>query len=150
MERSRALPIAVLCAVAAASCGGAAVAPTAVASIGGDYATAVSLGQNGCGDVRVEPRTTRVDHAPGATTFRMTHGGISWSATLAPGGGFTTHTATVSDAASGTSSTLRAAGRFSASGFEADVTVAQQSGAGACSYAVHWTGTKSGAPNVLP
>lgn len=55
---------------------------------------------------------------------------------------------TFSDATS--SQTVHIEGRFLVSGLEAVVTVDQTAPTPACRYRVSWTGTKSGAPNVIP
>jgi hypothetical protein len=142
--------------IALAACGGggstpaAATPPTAtVISVGGDYTTAVALGENTCGpQVAVAPLPTRVDHAPGASQIRLTHG-LTYAGTLAADGAFTTDAQTVTDALG--AQTIRIAGRFHRTGFDAVASVSvQPPAAAACRYAVQWTGTKQGAPNVIP
>jgi hypothetical protein len=118
-------------------------------AVGGDYTMAVELTENTCGAVTVLPLPTRVTHTPGATQFQLTHGPATYTGTLdATGGGFRTAVRTFSDAAS--SQTVHIEGRFVATGLEAVVTVDQTSPAPACRYLVRWTGTKQGAPNVIP
>jgi hypothetical protein len=113
-----------------------------VLSVGGDYAMTVALTSNDCGAVTVLPLPTRVDHTPGATRFRLTHGPNTFDGSVAADGTFTTDQATLSDG-----STIVIAGRFSVSGLEATATVSQP---GPCRYVVRWTGAKQGSPNVIP
>jgi hypothetical protein len=141
--------------VSLAACGGGGTTGPSggsgpVLSVGGDYAMAVELTENSCGPVTVLPLATRVAHTPGALQFQLTHGPNTYSGTFdAPTGGqFRTAARTFSDAAS--SQTVHIQGRFVATGLEAVVTVDQTSPAPACRYLVRWTGTKTGAPNVVP
>ena len=139
--------------LAACGGGGSASTPSApstpVLSVGGDYTTAVALTENSCGpQVTVAALPTRVEHVAGATQMRLTHG-LTYTGTVAADGAFSTDTQTVTDAL-GTQS-IRVAGRFTRTGFDAVATVAvQPPTAAACRYAVQWTGTKQGAPNVIP
>ena len=117
-------------------------------AVGGDYTMAVALSENTCGAVQVAALPTRVEHAPGAMTFRLTHG-LTYTGTLSSDGAFTTDAQTVTDALG--AQTVRVAGRFTRNGLEALASVAVQPPSGAaCRYAVQWTGTKQGAPNVIP
>ena len=122
---------------------------TPVRSVGGDYTMAVELTENGCGAVTVLPLPTRVAHSPGAMQFDLTHG-ATYSGTFdgAGGGAFRTAARTFSDA--GSSQVVHIEGRFTVTGLEAVVTVDQSAPAPACRYLVRWTGTKVGAPNVIP
>jgi hypothetical protein len=118
--------------------------------VGGDYAIAVALAENTCGAVTVLPLPTRVAHTPGAEQFQLTHGPNTYTGTFdAAGGGlFRTVARTFADATS--SQTVHIQGRFLTTGLEAEVTVDQTAPAPACRYLVRWTGTKQGAPNVIP
>jgi hypothetical protein len=117
-------------------------------AVAGDYTMAVALTDNTCGTVQVAALPTRVEHTPGATQFRLTHG-LTYAGTLANDGSFTTDAQTVTDTVG--AQTVRVTGRFSRTGLEALASVAVQPPAGAaCRYAVQWTGTKQGAPNVIP
>jgi hypothetical protein len=149
----RTLACVVLLAALAGCGGGGGGTPTPssrVIQVAGTYPTAVTLGENSCGTVTVMPNPTVVAHTPGATRVTLTHVGTSYSGPLAADGTFTTEAVTVRDSA-GTASTIRIAGRFSATGFDAQVTVDVQPASGAaCRYIVRWVGTKDGAPNVLP
>ena len=138
-----------------ASCGGGggAASPTPTSSstliaVAGDYTMAVALTENTCGAVQVAALPTRVEHTPGATQFRLTHG-LTYAGTLSNDGAFTTDAQTVTDSVG--AQTVRVTGRFTRTGLEAlaSVTVQPPTGA-ACRYAVQWTGTKQGAPNVIP
>jgi hypothetical protein len=154
MSRAGRLAVACLASALAAACGGAGgPTPTpsaAVIQVGGTYPTAVALGENTCGPVTVLPNTTTVTHTPGAVRVILTHAGTRYSGSLSPDGTFSTDAVTVRDS-TGTASTIRIAGRFTASGFEALVTVDVQPATGAaCRYVVRWTGTKEGPPNILP
>jgi hypothetical protein len=138
-----------------ASCGGGggAATPTPTSSstliaVAGDYTMAVALTENTCGAVQVAALPTRVEHTPGAMQFRLTHG-LTYAGTLANDGSFTTDAQTVTDSLG--AQTVRVTGRFTRTGLEALASVALQPPAGAaCRYAVQWTGTKQGAPNVIP
>jgi hypothetical protein len=131
--------------------GGSGPTPSApVIQVAGTYPTAVTLGENSCGAVTVLPNPTVVAHAPGATRVTLTHAGTSYSGALSADGSFSTDAVTVRDS-TGAASTIRIVGRFSTTGFDAQVTVDVQPAAGAaCRYVVRWVGTKDGAPNVLP
>jgi hypothetical protein len=144
--------------IALAGCGGGGGGGTAgptppatpVRSVGGDYTMVVALGENGCGVVTVQPLPTRVTHTPGASQFQLTHGPGNYTGTFdePTGGAFRTQAVTFADAT--TSQTVHIQGRFTGSGLEAVVTVDQSAPAPACRYLVNWTGTKVGAPNVIP
>jgi hypothetical protein len=141
-----------LAAIALAGCGGdgGAAGPTAVVrSVGGDYTMAVELGENGCGGVAVLPLPTRVTHTPGASQFQILHGPGTYTGAFddSAGGAFRTQAQVFSDGVS--SQTVHIQGSFRATGLDAVVTV-DQTAPTACRYLVRWTGTKSGAPNVIP
>jgi hypothetical protein len=153
--RRRRMPGLMLAGVLAACGGGGSPTPTTpsgpsapVIAVAGDYTTVVALTENTCGQVTVAGLPTRVEHMPGATQFRLTHG-LTYAGTLAADGMFTTDSQTVTDALG--AQTIRVTGRFTRTGFDAVASVAvQPPSAGACRYAVQWTGTKQGAPNVIP
>jgi hypothetical protein len=137
-----------------AACGGGGTPegptnPQPVRSVGGDYTMAVELTENSCGPVTVLPLPTRVAHSPGAMQFELTHG-VAYSGTFdaANGGAFRTAARTFSDA--GSSQVVHIEGRFIVTGLEAVATVDQSAPTPACRYLVRWTGTKVGAPNVIP
>lgn len=119
-----------------------------VLSVGGDYAMAVVLAENGCGAVTVLPLPTRVVHTAGAAQFQLVHGPGTYDGTVDPDGRFRTAPRTFADSAS--SQTVAIEGRFLAAGLDATVTVDQSAPPPACRYVVRWTGTKTGAPNVIP
>jgi hypothetical protein len=134
--------------VASASCGETAGPGTI--RVGGTYTTAVTLGQNSCGSVTVQPLGTTVEHEAGATSFTLTHGPVTYQGTLEASGAFTTAPRTVSGG--GGVSTLRIVGRFTTTGFTATVTVDvdRPDPQPSCQYIVEWVGTKVGEPNVVP
>jgi len=141
---------ALLLGLGAWTCGGSGGSPAAATqiSVGGAYSMAVALVQSDCAGVEVTALPTRVDHAPGATRFQLTHGPVTYTGTLAADGRFTTEPITVTDAR-GSISSIVLVGQFTTVGFEADATVAEQ-GPPPCRYVVHWIGTKQGPPNVIP
>jgi hypothetical protein len=136
--------IVVLCGCGGGGGGGTPTGPRSI-SVGGDYALAVALTENDCGSVTVQPLPTRVEHTPGAARLRLTHGPNTFDGSVSPDGTFTTDPRTLSDGAG--TLVLTVAGRFTSSGLDALATVALSR---PCRYVVRWTGTKQGAPNVLP
>jgi hypothetical protein len=132
------------------ACGGgsspnASSAMDAPPTVFGDYDVAVALQQNDCGTaVTVLPQATVVHQTPGAGTFNLTHGGLALAGSVARDGAFTTAPVSVADPLG--PATLTVAGRFSATGFEATVTVAVT---GRCRYLVGWSGRNRTRANVL-
>lgn len=118
-------------------------------SVGGTYATVVSLTANTCGSsITVQNNNTVITHTAGALNFGMQHG-VSYTGHLATSGHFTTDNALFADA-TGTSN-LTVTGDFSTTGLVADVTVAvTRNTPPNCTYSVHWIGTKQGSANVIP
>ena len=144
----------VLMTVLAGGCGGGGTPPpggaTPVIQVGGTYPTAVALVENDCGSVTVQPNITTVGHTPGATRLTLTHAATTYNGSLLPDGSFTTDPMDLRDT-DGSTLTVRITGRFNTTGFDAAVTVDVLRTAGTrCRYVVRWTGTKQGAPNVLP
>jgi len=140
-------------AVALGACGGSSSPATPAApvlSVGGTYSVAVALGQNTCGPVTVATQPTSVTHTPGANRFTLVHGSNGFAGSVSTDGSFTTDPLALNDAGSALSVVLR--GRFSTTGLTATVTVdvVRPAPAPACRYLVQWTGTKQGAPNVIP
>jgi hypothetical protein len=118
--------------------------------VAGTYPTAVALAANDCGPVTVLPMTTTVLHDPGASQLSLIHANITYMGTLSPDGAFTTSPLALPDA-EGTILTIGLSGRFESDGFDATVTVdVRRSNGSRCQYVVDWTGTKQGAPNVIP
>lgn len=119
--------------------------------VGGQYATAVTLTEDTCGGTRVAPLPTIVAHNPGDTRFTLTHGGTTYAGTLSADGSFRTDNLTLTDAA-GSALSIAIEGRFAVQGFDANVAVAVRRATAPrdCRYAVHWVGSKQGAPNVIP
>ena len=154
MRLGTALPVLAGLLAAAAGCGGGSsgTAPTpAGLQVGGQYATAVTLAEDGCGGTAVQSLPTTVTQEPGQTRFTLAHGSLTYSGTLARDGSFRTDSRTASDA-SGATLTIDIQGRFSTQGFEATVDVAVDRSAPTpdCAYQVRWVGTKQGAPNIIP
>jgi hypothetical protein len=121
-----------------------------VLSVGGAYSVAVTLGSNTCGPVTVAPQPTSVTHTPGASRFSLVHGANTFAGSVAGDGAFTTDPLNLADGATALTVTLQ--GRFTTSGLQATATVVMRPPAPApsCQYTVAWTGTKQGAPNVIP
>src|SRR6185503_6300503 len=128
--------------LAACGGGGGATGPASgpsatLIAVAGDYTMVVALTENTCGTVQVAALPTRVEHTPGATQFRLTHG-LTYAGTLANDGSFTTDAQTVTDSLG--AQTVRVTGRFTRTGLEALASIAVQPPAGAaCRYAVQWT-----------
>lgn len=137
-----------------ASCGGGATPPSttpsqaAVPQVGGSYDVQVRLQQNDCPVApTIQAQPTTVTHTAGASSFTLVHGGLTASGSVARDGVFTTQALAVQDSQG--PATLTMAGRFTASGLDATVTVNVTAPSGACRYLVGWTGSKQGPPNVL-
>jgi hypothetical protein len=145
---------AVAVSVLLSACGGGSSPTTPAApvspQVGGAYDVAVRLLENDCAAVpTVQPQATSVAHAPGATAFTLTHGGLRVSGSVGRDGAFTTEPLAVADGLG--PATLTMSGRFTTGGLEATVTVAVSPAAPAapCRYLVGWTGVKQGAANVI-
>ena len=140
-------------AVLLAGCGGGSppTPPTGnLLSVGGTYTVAVVLAQNSCGPVTVAAQPTSVTHTPGANRFTLVHGSNAFAGSVANDGSFTTDPLTLNDGQ--TILTVALQGRFTTTGLDATATVDVRPPAPAstCQYRVQWTGTKVGAPNVIP
>src|SRR5438270_9753739 len=125
---------------ATASCGGS--SGPAVLSVGGTYATQVTLlpDGNSCGSVQVQNNPTTVDQTPGSGSLALTHAGNRYPGTVDRTGLFSTPAVVVAG-----NFNISIAGQFNVTGFDATVQVDQLSPP--CGYKVHWVGTKNGAPN---
>jgi hypothetical protein len=121
-------------------------------AVGGAYKTHVSLvpNRNTCGAVTVQDNMTTVKHTEGAHTLSVTHVGNTYQGTVEDTGQFATTPLTLSTGDGAL--TISIAGRFTRTGFDATVQVDQKRSTPppTCSYAVHWVGTKQGAPNTIP
>jgi hypothetical protein len=139
--------------IVASGCGGGGASPAAPDTriqVGGSYPTAVALVENDCGAVTVLPMTTTVGHTAGASRLTLAHGGTTYNGSLGPDASFTSDPQDLRDQ-DGSTLTVRIAGRFSTTGFDATVTIdVLRTSGGRCRYVVRWTGTKQGAPNVIP
>lgn len=108
----------------------------------GTYATAVTLGENTCGNVTVQPLPTVVTHRLGDSAFTLVHGPLTHRGVLRNDGSFLTTPLTLGQAP-GAVTTVQIAGRFTVSGFTASVAV-EETGPRRCSYIVYWTGKRQG------
>ena len=138
----------------AAACGGGSTPDPGpdpgVIRVGGEYATAVTLGESTCPGIAVQSLPTTVAHTAGATTLTLTHAGNAYPGTLQRDGTFGTTPRAVGGGAE--THTLTIAGRFTRTGLDATVTadVQREAAPRACRYVVRWVGTKQGDPNVIP
>ena len=106
----------------------------------GRYTTAVALRDNTCGAVTVQPLPTIVTHLVGDTTFTLVHGPLTHRGVLHRDGSFITTPLTLG-AAPGAVTRVQVAGRFTATGFTASVSV-DETGPRTCGYIVEWTGKR--------
>jgi hypothetical protein len=120
--------------------------PAATLQVSGTYATAVTLQEDACGGVTVQPQPTTVTQSAGRVALQ--HAGTTYSGPIGGDGAFSTDEVRLSGADGPLA--IRIAGRFTATGFDALVTVDVQRASGACRYVVRWAGTKQGPPNVIP
>jgi hypothetical protein len=121
-----------------------------VLQVGGAYQINPTLLQNSCGSVTVLPGPAQVAHTAGATDLRLTHVGQTYTGRIERSGAFVTDPLAITFAA-GSTDTVRMEGRFTTSGFEANVTVdAAHAGAAPCRYVVGWQATRQGGANVIP
>ena len=154
MRRSMRWAVPIL--VAAVGCGDSASSPgqpdaggaSNLLAVGGTYDTHVALLPGGtCAGVTVQDNATTVEHVPGSSALRLTHAGVSYSGTVDAAARFQTTPRTV--VVSPASFRITVSGQFGLTGFEATATVEQTSPT-VCAYSVQWSGTKAGAPNVIP
>jgi hypothetical protein len=119
--------------------------------VGGNYQIVPTLQQNGCGGTpTVQPGPAQVTHTAGATDVRLSHAGQTYAGRVERSGTFVMDPLVITFAP-GSTDTVRIEGRFTASGFEASVTVdAAHAGAAPCRYVVGWLGTRPGGSNVIP
>jgi len=121
-----------------------------VIQVGGAYQVNPTLLANGCGSVTVQPGPAQVAHTPGAADLRLSHAGQTHTGRIERSGAFVTDPLVISFAA-GSTDTVRMEGRFTTSGFEANVTVdAAHTGASPCRYVVGWQASRQGGANVIP
>lgn len=121
-----------------------------VISVAGRYDTAVTLVENNCGPITVEPMLTEVTQEPGQTQLLLSHAGNHFNGTLAPDATFTTKPLILRGG--GATYTVTITGQFALTGFAALTTVAVQQLVKPqnCQYQVRWVGTKQGKPNIIP
>jgi hypothetical protein len=141
--------------VTGANCGGgSSPAPPAgptpgVLQVAGQYQIVQQAVETSCGDTAAPPTVTgTVTQAPGAASFVLADtGGTTFTGTVQTTGEFTA-TATFGPDSAGQTYAQRLEGRFSATGFTGRLGV--DVSPRACRFTRDWTGTKQGAPNVLP
>jgi hypothetical protein len=114
-----------------------------VLSVGGAYATDVTLGENTCGNVTVMDNPTTVAQTPGAHDLTLTHAGITYEGTVEDDGSLVTQPESV-----GGQFVITITGQFTPQGFTASVRVEQT--APACFYIVDWNGLKDAGANFFP
>jgi len=118
--------------------------------VGGAYQINPTLLQSSCGSVTVLPGPAQVAHTAGASDLRLSHAGQTYTGRIERSGAFVTDPRAITFAA-GSTDTVRMEGRFTTSGFEANVTVdAAHAGAAPCRYVVGWQATRQGGANVIP
>jgi hypothetical protein len=88
-----------------------------------------------------------VTQAVGATALSLDHAGVSYAGTVNTAGLFQTTPQNV--VVSPATYRITVTGQFALTGFDATVLV-EQTAPTTCAYSVHWLGTKTGAPNVIP
>ncbi|MEO5826393.1 MAG: hypothetical protein ABIR59_10940 [Gemmatimonadales bacterium] len=111
-----------------------------VGAASGRYATAVELGENTCGAVKVQSMPTVITHRLGENAVTLAHGPLTHHAVLKRNGTFLS-TPVKLGAAPAEVTTVQVAGRFTTRGFLASVSV-DIAGPRKCSYIVNWTGTR--------
>lgn len=113
----------------------------------GTYATHVNVTENACGTVTVMDMPTVVTHDPSSGVIHLLHAGTDYPGTSKVDSSFATTpiTRTFDD---GNRYVMVIAGRFSARGFDALVTLDRTTVAtgAVCRYRVHWSGTRSRSP----
>ena len=119
-------------------------------SVAGSYDTAVTLAENSCGAVTVESMPTQVEQTPGGGHLILTHAGNDFNGALQPDATFITDPLILRGG--GDTYTVTVQGHFTATGFDAQTTVAvhQARAPQNCQYTVYWVGSKQGTPNVIP
>ncbi|HZR25281.1 MAG TPA: hypothetical protein VFA59_16920 [Vicinamibacterales bacterium] len=144
--------------VMVSACGGSSPsAPAVQISVGGSYDIRKTVVSDTCGSFApgtVFSNPGEVRHTAGATTFVLNdHGTRDLPGTINSDGTFA-----LAASRSLVMNTINAVdtfdgGRFTTTGFELRDTTdldANPNGGGACRSVATWTGTKSGAPNVIP
>jgi hypothetical protein len=105
--------------------------------VSGYYDTAISLFSAKCSGISTENARIRVDHAPGALTFKLTYNLLSYDARIDHEGNFSTSPGPYRDANGQGSAYL--SGKFTDSSFYARVYVTSPR---QCEYQVRWSGRK--------
>lgn len=114
-------------------------------TVGGTYATAVTILNNSCPNTVVQDNPTTVHQMPGDTTMSLSHAAISGPGVVHLNGAFSMPVIILN--LGGVTYNITISGSFTAMGFTAQASLVIP---GQCGYTVQWTGTKQGAPNVIP
>jgi hypothetical protein len=113
-----------------------------VLSVGGEYGTHVTLGENTCGNVTVMDNPTTVVQTPASHALTLTHANITYQGTVDDDGTFEMQPRVVGGF------TITITGQFDPEGFTATVRVEQASPA--CFYIVNWNGFRLNGANFFP
>jgi hypothetical protein len=120
-----------------------------VLQVAGQYQITQQGVTDTCGQGTQIPSVTgTVTHAPGGSTFTLADtGGTTFSGMVQTNGTFSA-TAQFGPDASGQTFAQQLQGRFTTTGFTAELRVEVRPRN--CNFTRNWTGTKQGAPNVIP
>lgn len=121
-----------------------------VLSVGGTYPTRATViaERNSCGSVTVQDNPTVVTHVAGSSDLSLAHAGSTYRGVVDTSGRFTSPPTPF--AFPDADYTIGLTGQFSTTGFTATVDLTRRTGGVTCTYAVAWTGTKTGSPNTIP
>lgn len=138
--------------LAAVQCKGAEPVGEARLLVAGNYEVSLEYRSNTCpfqdalGSLRVAVR-----HTPDAPTLTLVDGNATFAATIDSTASFRTTPLSGSDGRGNQLSGIQLTGRFTRTGFDADLGVNVLPPAGvACRYVISWTGRKLGPDNVIP
>jgi hypothetical protein len=131
--------------LALAGCGGSdsegTTPPPPPTSFAGTYATTVTLAQNTCGAVTVQSLPTTVTFDATSRAVGLTHGGTTYTGTVAADSTFTTAARDV-NVGDGFQYVVTVTGKFGARSFTADARVDRSGSGAACFYVAHWVGSR--------
>jgi hypothetical protein len=139
------------CIIACTACRTAELGPSPqLLSVAGTYATAVTMVADSCTGTVIHDNPTIVQQQPGDTIMSLTHAVIVASGSVRNNGQFLMAPVVVPIA--GVNYHVDIGGQFELRGFAATahVGVGDIGQPARCGYTVHWTGSKQGAPNVIP
>lgn len=144
------------------ACGGSSGSPPSASpsapalQVGGTYAITKSITDNTCDDSRAAfTGSGTVAHSAGASTFTLNDTFRDFPGSLAPNGSFTVSPQMGVQHLGAPVTISFESGRFTATGFEAQVRLDINGPLGQPPFAVcrvgqAWRGTKQGTPNVIP